>query len=76
MYHIPVLLNETVDGLNIQPGGVYVDVTFGGAVIAAKYCDDLTTLHICIASTKMPMLSKMCQRETAVLPLCAVIFAI
>lgn len=30
MYHIPVLLNETVDGLNIQPGGVYVDVTFGG----------------------------------------------
>lgn len=30
MYHIPVLLNETVDGLNIQPGGIYVDVTFGG----------------------------------------------
>lgn len=30
MYHIPVLLHETVDGLNIQPGGVYVDVTFGG----------------------------------------------
>ena len=30
MYHIPVLLNETVDGLNIKPGGIYVDVTFGG----------------------------------------------
>lgn len=30
MYHIPVLLRETVDGLNIQPGGIYVDVTFGG----------------------------------------------
>ena len=29
-YHRPVLLNETVDGLNIQPNGVYVDVTFGG----------------------------------------------
>ncbi|RDK84223.1 16S rRNA (cytosine1402-N4)-methyltransferase [Marinirhabdus gelatinilytica] len=29
-YHNPVLLTETVDGLNIQPGGVYVDVTFGG----------------------------------------------
>ena len=29
-YHIPVLLNESVDGLNIQPGGVYVDVTLGG----------------------------------------------
>ena len=29
-YHKPVLLKETVDGLNIQPNGVYVDVTFGG----------------------------------------------
>ena len=29
-YHNPVLLKETVDGLNIQPSGVYVDVTFGG----------------------------------------------
>jgi 16S rRNA (cytosine1402-N4)-methyltransferase len=29
-YHIPVLLNECIDGLNINPDGVYVDVTFGG----------------------------------------------
>lgn len=29
-YHIPVLLKETVDGLNIKPDGVYVDMTFGG----------------------------------------------
>ena len=29
-YHIPVLLQESVDGLDIQPDGVYVDVTFGG----------------------------------------------
>ncbi len=29
-YHNPVLLNETVDGLAINPDGVYVDVTFGG----------------------------------------------
>ncbi|WP_338409706.1 16S rRNA (cytosine(1402)-N(4))-methyltransferase RsmH [uncultured Flavobacterium sp.] len=29
-YHNPVLLQETVDGLNIQADGVYVDVTFGG----------------------------------------------
>ena len=29
-YHNPVLLKETVDGLNINPNGVYVDVTFGG----------------------------------------------
>jgi len=29
-YHVPVLLKESIDGLAIQPGGVYVDVTFGG----------------------------------------------
>jgi 16S rRNA (cytosine1402-N4)-methyltransferase len=29
-YHLPVLLNEAMDGLNIQPDGVYVDCTFGG----------------------------------------------
>ena len=29
-YHVPVLLTESVDGLDIQPDGVYVDVTFGG----------------------------------------------
>lgn len=29
-YHIPVLLKESVDGLNIKPDGVYVDLTFGG----------------------------------------------
>lgn len=29
-YHIPALLHETLEGLNIQPDGTYVDVTFGG----------------------------------------------
>lgn len=29
-YHVPVLLKESVDGLNIGKGGVFVDVTFGG----------------------------------------------
>ncbi|WP_321435992.1 16S rRNA (cytosine(1402)-N(4))-methyltransferase RsmH [uncultured Bacteroides sp.] len=29
-YHVPVLLKESVDGMNIQPEGTYVDVTFGG----------------------------------------------
>ena len=29
-YHVPVLLKESVDGLGIQPDGIYVDVTFGG----------------------------------------------
>ena len=29
-YHNPVLLNECIEGLNIKPTGIYVDVTFGG----------------------------------------------
>ena len=30
IYHIPAMLRETIQGLNIQPDGLYVDVTFGG----------------------------------------------
>lgn len=30
MYHIPVLLNESIEGLNIKSDGIYVDATFGG----------------------------------------------
>ena len=29
-YHVPVLLKESIDGLNIKPHGTYVDLTFGG----------------------------------------------
>jgi len=29
-YHVPVLLKQSIDGLNIKPGGIYIDVTFGG----------------------------------------------
>lgn len=29
-YHVPVLLQESIDGLDIKSGGIYVDVTFGG----------------------------------------------
>ena len=30
VYHIPAMLQETIEGLAIKPQGVYVDVTFGG----------------------------------------------
>ena len=29
-YHVPVLLHESIEGMNLQPNGIYVDVTFGG----------------------------------------------
>ena len=29
-YHVPVMLQECIHGLNIKPDGIYVDVTFGG----------------------------------------------
>ena len=30
MYHNPVLLHKSIEGLDIKPDGIYVDVTFGG----------------------------------------------
>jgi len=30
VYHVPVMLDACLEGLNIHPDGVYVDVTFGG----------------------------------------------
>ena len=30
-YHIPVILEDTIEGLNIKPDGIYVDGTIGGA---------------------------------------------
>ncbi len=29
-YHVPVLLKEVIDGLQIRPDGIYVDCTYGG----------------------------------------------
>ena len=40
-YHRPVLLKEAVEGLNIQPQGVYVDVTFGGGGHSREILDRL-----------------------------------
>lgn len=40
-YHIPVLLNELIDHLNIQPSGIYVDCTFGGGGHSRKILERL-----------------------------------
>src|SRR5664280_911682 len=42
-YHIPALLNESIEGLNIQPEGIYVDVTFGGGGHSMEILKRLTT---------------------------------
>jgi len=42
-YHTPVLLNESIEGLNINPSGIYVDVTFGGGGHSREIFSRLTT---------------------------------
>ncbi|MEQ9467407.1 MAG: 16S rRNA (cytosine(1402)-N(4))-methyltransferase RsmH [Ekhidna sp.] len=46
MYHNPVMLKECLDGLDIKPDGVYVDVTFGGGGHSKAILDQLTTGHL------------------------------
>ncbi len=41
--HIPVLLNETIEGLNIKPDGIYVDGTIGGAGHSKKIIEKLSS---------------------------------
>ncbi len=42
VYHKPALLEQSIDGLNIDPDGVYVDVTFGGGGHSAAILDRLS----------------------------------
>jgi 16S rRNA (cytosine1402-N4)-methyltransferase len=42
-YHIPVMLNECLEGLHINPGGTFVDVTFGGGGHSRAILDKLDT---------------------------------
>jgi 16S rRNA (cytosine1402-N4)-methyltransferase len=42
-YHVPALLEESINGLNIRPTGIYVDVTFGGGGHSGEILKHLTT---------------------------------
>ena len=46
MYHNPVMLEECLEGLNINPEGTYADVTFGGGGHSRALLDRLTTGHL------------------------------
>ena len=46
MYHNPVMLEKCIEGLNIKPDGVYVDVTFGGGGHSHAILERLTTGHL------------------------------
>ncbi|MGL4364576.1 MAG: 16S rRNA (cytosine(1402)-N(4))-methyltransferase RsmH [Bacteroidales bacterium] len=49
LYHRPVLLTESVDGLDVQPDGVYVDITFGGGGHAREILSRLGKRGVVIA---------------------------
>ena len=46
MYHNPVMLEKCIEGLNIKPDGVYVDLTFGGGSHSRAILERLTTGHL------------------------------
>ena len=46
MEHYSVLLNETIDNLNLKEDGIYVDATLGLGVHSSKILSSLTTGHL------------------------------
>ena len=45
-YHNPVMVKEVLEGLNINPNGIYVDLTFGGGGHSKKILDNLNKGHL------------------------------
>lgn len=45
VYHIPAMLKETIEGLDIKPNGVYVDVTFGGGGHSRAILDRMDDMY-------------------------------
>lgn len=45
-YHVPVMLHECIEGLNINPDGIYIDVTFGGGGHSSEILQHLKSGHL------------------------------
>ncbi len=58
-YHIPALLDESIDGLNIRPDGIYVDVTFGGGGHSMEILKRLKNREDLLLLIRMRMHSRM-----------------
>lgn len=57
-YHVPVLLQESVDGLDIKPDGIYVDVTFGGGGHSREILSRIGKTGICTVSIRTKTLKR------------------
>lgn len=57
-YHVPVLLDESISGLGLKPGGVYVDVTLAVEATRARYCRAFLPMPISTVSIRMPTPSR------------------
>jgi Predicted S-adenosylmethionine-dependent methyltransferase involved in cell envelope biogenesis len=64
-YHTPVLLKETIEGLKIVPGGIYVDCTFGGGGHSAAILERLNEDGKLVALTRMRMPGEICRQIAA-----------
>ena len=74
-YHVPVMLRESLEGLDIRPDGIYVDVTFGGGGHSREILKRLGSEGELTALTKMRTPSIM-SRQTHDSLSCAVISVI
>ena len=66
--HIPVLLDEAIAGLNINPDGIYVDCTLGGAGHASEILRRLSAQGFLYALIKITILFFVAKKDSQIFP--------